>query len=123
MGKNERPPLPYLRVLRRIPEEYRSLLPLPFMLRQRCAVIGGENGKLTVAIHDVEQVLLAPTLKRLTGHTIFFVRVNERQLSRALEHMERAMVSGSKGRWPISVYQQLHARALLTLFFVTLDKK
>lgn len=109
----ENTPIPYLRVLRHIPGSYRTLLPLSFMLKQRCAVIGGEDGKLTVAIYDTAQMRLTPTLKRLTGHTIFFVQVDARQLGLALGHME--FMARARSRWhrELSPYHPLQIRSLL----------
>jgi hypothetical protein len=81
--------IPRMEKLRRVPGQYRHILPLNLMKRHQCAVIGEEDGVLTVAITDRRDTSIFELLSRLTGYKIFPVLVDPERMRLLIRRMER----------------------------------
>lgn len=85
--------IPTLRSLRRVPDQYRTLLPIIFMKRYQCLIVGVEQDALTVAIATSDKMEVCHLLHRLTGYKVFPVLVDPMQISLQLRRMERRLSS------------------------------
>lgn len=85
--------IPTLRFLRRVPDQYRTLLPIMFMKRYQCLIVGAEQNILTVAITTPDKVEVCRLLRGLTGCQVFPVLVDPMQLSLQLRRLERRVGS------------------------------
>jgi hypothetical protein len=84
-------PIPRFVTVRRVPVRYQYLLPLDFMQRCRCVVLGSAPGTLTIAVVDPDNKPLLHTLKLLTGCNIFLVTVDEVRMRILLQRLERTI--------------------------------
>ncbi|GCF08227.1 hypothetical protein [Dictyobacter arantiisoli] len=83
-------PIPRLFTMRRVSLQHCSILPLSVMQRYQCIVIGKTRGALTIAIADQKSICIFSALSRLTCCQLFPVLVDPKQISFALQRMERA---------------------------------
>lgn len=81
--------IPQFYILRRVPWRYQRVLPLKVMKQHQCIVVGAAQGVLTVAITNRQNTALIETLKRLTGHAIFPVLINETRMRLLIQRIER----------------------------------
>lgn len=85
-------PVPSLLLIRRVPRRCYRLLPLWFMQRYRCIVIGKASDALTLAVTDLHNTDKLTIVQELTGcHALFPVMVSERQMRLLLRRIERAV--------------------------------
>jgi hypothetical protein len=85
-------PVPCLLLIRRVSRRHYRLLPLWFMQRYRCIVIGKASDALTLAVTDLHNTEKLTIVQELTGcHALFPVMVSERQMKLLLRRIERAI--------------------------------
>ncbi len=81
--------IPQLYVLRRVPMRYRRMLPLTFMKRFQCIVVGSAQGVLTVAITDRQNTSVIESLRNITGQAIFPVLIDPTRMRLLIQRVER----------------------------------
>jgi len=81
--------IPQLYVLRRVPMRYRRMLPLTFMKRFQCIVVGSAQGVLTVAITDQQNTSVIESLRSITGRAIFPVLIDPTRMRLLIQRVER----------------------------------
>ena len=81
--------IPQLYVLRRVPMRYRRMLPLTFMQRFQCLVVGSAQGVLTVAITDRQNTSVIESLRGITGRAIFPVLIDPTRMRLLIQRIER----------------------------------
>lgn len=100
--------VPQLRNLRRIPTQYRRMLPLEFMKLYQCAIIGDEEGVLTLAITESCAISTLRLIGKMTGQSLFPVLVGTRRMRYLIRHIERADYPGYKRlKPPFFIYTDL----------------
>jgi len=82
-------PIPHLSELRRAPVRYRHILPLPFMKRYQCLVVGAASGNLTIAITDTHHLEVIESVHKYTGKRVFPVLIDPRRMQLLLQRIER----------------------------------
>ena len=81
--------IPQLFILRRVSMRYRRILPLTFMKRFQCIVVGSAPGVLTVAITDRHNTLVIEALRKFTGQAIFPVLIDHTRMRLLIQRIER----------------------------------
>ena len=81
--------IPQFPALRRVPTRYRRVLPLTFMKRYQCLVVGSAPGVLTVAIKDRYNTATLDALSEFTGRAIFPVLIEPARMRLLLQRLER----------------------------------
>lgn len=84
--------IPHLQSLRRIPTRYRRILPLEVMKQYQCAIVGADEGVLTLAITNMCAISTIIVLSEMTESVIFPVLVDAsrmRHLIKRLEYTDR----------------------------------
>ncbi len=79
---------PRFDTLRWVPVRYRRILPLSVMKRYQCIVIGGAQGRLTVAMTAPLDLSIIELLQRLTKCTIFPVLIAPERMRHLIQHIE-----------------------------------
>ena len=118
--------IPQLFVLRRVPMRYYRVLPLTFMKKFQCIVVGSAPGVLTVAITNRNNTLAIESLIKFTGQSIFPVLI-ERTRMRLLilriernEYRRKAFHSIAKGSMEKLNYYQYSMLSLQVCSFMRL---
>ena len=81
--------IPQLFVLRHVPMRYHRVLPLTFMKRFQCIVVGSAPGVLTVAITDRQNTAVIESLRKFTGQAIFPVLIDPTRMRMLIQRIER----------------------------------
>ena len=68
---------------------YRRMLPLTFMKRFQCIVVGSAQGVLTVAITDQQNTSVIESLRSITGRAIFPVLIDPTRMRLLIQRVER----------------------------------
>jgi hypothetical protein len=110
--------IPRLRTLRRVSLQYWHCLPLEVMQRHQCIVIGGEQGRLTLAMGDCRQIYILTYLRWLTGCAIFPVQVDPARVRLLIKRVEWSMPARRDLLRRTSPYHPLLIRSLLTFCHV-----
>ena len=111
MSEREGGVLPRLATVRRVPERYRQLLPVAFMKRYQCVVVGATRSALTVAITDPTKVQVCQAISTLTGYATFPVLVEPEKVRLLVKRIERSRRSLLLYR---SLAYQVYCRAIIT---------
>lgn len=82
--------LPRLWNVRRVPERYCQLLPIAFMKKYECVIVGANRRTLTVAVSDPKRVGICRTISELTGCTIFPVLLEPTKVRLLVKRIERS---------------------------------
>ncbi len=90
IGSHYDGPIPRLNAIRRVPNRYQHILPLEWMKRHQCTVVGAAHGVLTVAITGSQDKALIYSLERLTGRRVFAVLVEPTRMRLLIERIERS---------------------------------
>ena len=67
-----------------LPKRLKHLIPHPLALELRCAPVGRDHGRLTIAMADPMNTKALDRLKEITGLTIFAVSCAEEALNTLL---------------------------------------
>lgn len=115
MSEIEEGILPRLPGVRRVPERYRQLLPVAFMKRYQCVVVGATRRALTVAIADPSKVRVCHTISKLTGYATFPVLVEPEKVRLLVKRIERSSQVRYTLPYRSSAYQ-VYCRTMITTF-------
>ena len=76
--------IPFMQLPSQLPKRLKHLIPHPLALELRCAPVGRDHGRLTIAMADPTNTNALDRLKEITGLTIFAVSCEEEALNTLL---------------------------------------
>lgn len=76
--------IPFMQLPSQLPRRLKQLIPHPLALELRCAPVGRDHGRLTIAMADPTNTKALDRLKEITGLTIFAVSCEEEALNTLL---------------------------------------